>query len=200
MRNSGNHEIRLFFNLTILSAVSGFAISILISTLAAAPSALDQFIDRAGQMDVLVRGGLFDIVEYSPGRRPLSGERTYDMISCVKVWFSATLAVCATILHDPAAPHPVGALEPLPAFHVSRVDPSPTTLRISPSSTDPSLLHILTFCATTRQFPHCVAGHDPGGGFHPIPVPGESLVPDVVSAGHSMHIATPTPIVSVGVT
>jgi hypothetical protein len=60
MRKSGNPEIRLFFSLTILSNVSGFAKSILISTLAAAPSALAQFIESAGPTDAPVRGFFFE--------------------------------------------------------------------------------------------------------------------------------------------
>jgi hypothetical protein len=56
MRKSGNPEIRLLFSLTILSNVSGFARSILISTLAAAPSAVAPFRERSGPADALVRG------------------------------------------------------------------------------------------------------------------------------------------------
>lgn len=44
------------------------------------------------------------------------------------------------------------------------------------------------FFATTRQFPHWVAGHAHRGGMFPATL-----------AGHHVHIATPTHIVSVGV-
>ena len=44
-----------------MSAASGFAISISILTLAAAPSVVDQFIESAGPAEALVRGGLLDI-------------------------------------------------------------------------------------------------------------------------------------------
>lgn len=46
----------------MLSASSGLAISIVISTLAAAPSADAQFIESIGPTDALVRGALVDIV------------------------------------------------------------------------------------------------------------------------------------------
>ena len=62
MMKSGKPAIRLFLIFTILSNVSGFARSIPISTLAAAPSALAPFRERSGPPEVvLVHGFLVDI-------------------------------------------------------------------------------------------------------------------------------------------
>lgn len=58
---SGKPEILLFLSLIILSAVSGFARSISISTLARAPSSVAQRNESAGHpLLVVLRGGFLE--------------------------------------------------------------------------------------------------------------------------------------------